>query len=399
MPVFHYKGVTQAGTAQKGQLEAPTEKDAVRVLRSQGILVSKIGTQMEIPLTQYFRQRIPMRERIIFTRQLAVMVRAGLPLIQALDALQEQTENQGMRKILAEIAQEVKGGTALSKAFEKYPKIFPPIYSNVVKSGEKSGKMEEVLENLANQLEKDYDLIAKVKGAMIYPIVVVSFLFVVILLVIFFILPQLQSLFEEMSSELPLATRILLGFSNYTRKYFLLIIGIFVIVFFLFRRYIKTPGGKMRWDIFKLHIPLFGPLAKKIYMARFTRILGMLILAGLPVLEALETVKDVITNSLYQQSFQYISEQVENGVPLSQTLKKDRNFPPLVSHLIAIGEQSGKMDYVLSEIASFYDKEVENTTRNLSSLIEPILMIVIGIGVAIIALSVLQPIYGLVEVM
>lgn len=396
MPQFHYKAITRQGENRQGQIEAADEKEAARLLRSDGLLVTDIGASKTLGFIHLFSGKVPLTERIIFTRQLAVMMKSGLPLVQAISALQEQTENKNLARILGKVNQDVKGGTALSKSLAKYPAVFPPIYTNVVKSGEKSGKMEEVLNNMADQLEKDADLIARVRSAMIYPAVVLVALLGVIFLIVFFIMPQLKSVFADLGGNLPLTTVILLGASDILRRYILFFIIGFIAAIILVKRWVATSTGRRSWDTAKMRIPVFGPLAKKIYMARFSRTLSMLIAAGLPMLDAIETVKGVINNVIYQQSFDTISKSVENGIPLSKALGHDKNFSPMVVHLVTIGEQSGNLDYVLGEIAKFYDKEVENTTRNLSSLIEPMLMVIMGIGVGFVVASVLSPIYNLV---
>jgi type IV pilus assembly protein PilC len=395
MPLFTYTGTTKSGTPAKGQITAETQKEATELLHRQHLIVTDIKTKNELHLIPSFGNKVPFKEKIIFTRQLAVMIKSGLPVVEALTALQEQTDSKNLSKIIGNVVQDIKGGTNLSQALAKFPTVFPPIYTNVVKSGEQSGKLEEVLLNMSDQLEKDYDLVARAKGAMIYPAIILTALIGVMFFISFFIIPQLNEVFSEMGGELPITTKILLKTSMALRQYAVFVfIGLSILAFIL-RRYIKTPSGQLVYDQIKLKAPVFGLLMKKLYMARFSRTMAMLISAGLPMLEVIKTSGEVINNAVYKKSFQTMADQVENGIQLSKILNEDKNFPPMVHHMISIGEQSGKLDYVLDQLATFFEKEVDNTTRNLSSMIEPLLMVVMGFGVGFVVISVMGPITNL----
>ena len=403
---FTYKAKNQDGQVSEGVIDAPSEDVAAKALHEKGLFVlevSKIGgatlksvtTDIKIP---FFSSRVPLKEKIIFTQQLAMMIKAGLPLVDAFVTLQEQAENKYFAGIITNIITDVKGGKPLSEAMSKYPNIFPKLYTAIILSGEKSGKLDEVLERLAQQLQKDYDLITKIKAAVTYPIVVVVALIGIVILMLVFVVPQLKTIFADMGAQLPLITRIVLGTSDLLRNFwYIWLIVIFGSIIGL-RFWARTPGGNFIWDRFKLKMPLIGPIIKKIYMARFARTTGTLVASGLPMLDIIATVRDVIGNQVYKRAFSNIATDIENGVAFSETLKKQKIFPSMIYHLVATGEKSGKLDYVLLSMADFFDKEVETTTQGLATMIEPILIIIIGAGVGLVVASVIMPIYSLVNV-
>lgn len=400
-----YSAKDQSGKIQAGVIDGPSETTAAKALHEQGLFVleiKKVGAELpglkgniQIP---FLSNRVPLKDKIIFTQQLAMMIKAGLPLMDAFAALQEQTENKYFSSAISEVAKEVKGGKALSETMAKYPKIFPKLYIAIVRSGEKSGKLDESLERLAEQLQKDYDLISKIKAAVTYPILVIVALVGIVIIMLVFVVPQLKSVFADMGAELPLVTRIVLGTSDLIRNFWYIWIIVIVGLILGIRFWAKTQAGGIIWDNLKLKIPLIGPLIKKIYIARFARTMGTLVASGLPMLEIIETIGQVLTNKVYQLAFGKISKDIENGIPLSSALKKQNIFPAMVYHLAAVGEKSGKLDYVMLSMATFFDKEVENTTANLATLVEPILIIIIGAGVGLVVAAVIMPIYSLVNV-
>lgn len=403
---FTYQAKNREGKLSSGVIDAPSESVAAKSLHEQdlfvlelkkmGASVSSISKELHLP---FLSHRVSLKDKIILTQQLAMMIKSGLPLLDAFAALQEQTENRYFSQIIGEISADVKGGKPLSESLAKYPKIFNTLYVSIISSGEKSGKLDEVLERLAEQLQKDYDLISKIKAAVTYPIVVMVALVGIVILMLIFVVPQLKSVFADIGAELPLTTRIVLGTSDIIRNYWYVWIIVIVGLYLAIRFWIKTPKGSLSWDRLKLKIPVIGPLIKKIYMARFSRTMGALIASGLPMLEVIETVKSVMPNKVYSQAFDRISEDIKNGKTLSETLKNQRIFPAMIYHLISTGEKSGKIDYIMLTMADFFDKEVENTTSNLSTMIEPILIIIIGAGVGFVVASVIMPIYSLVNVL
>lgn len=392
MPQYSYKAITKSGKKEAGVIEAASEEEASTNLHHQGLIVTNLKAAGAGNLSFSFSKKIPFKEKIIFTRQLSIMIKSGLPVVRALEALIEQSENLNLKKITSDVTQEVKGGAPLSKALSKFPDAFSPMFTNVIASGEKSGKLEEVLNNLADQQENDFEIVSKVKSAMVYPIVILCLLVAVILLVILYIIPQLSSVFGEMGGDLPATTKFLMDLSGILRKYYLIVLIIIGAFVFLMKKFVKTKSGEQLLDKIKIKFPVFGLLNKKLYIARFTRTMAMLIGAGLPMLEVIKTSGEVINNSIYAASIKKMSDDVENGTPLSKSMQGDKNFPPMVGHMISIGEQSGKLDYVLDQVAAYYEREVATMTKNLSSLIEPLLMVLMGVGVGFVAISVLGPI-------
>lgn len=397
---FIYSAKNQKGAEVTGKISAQNNKQALEMLKNQGLFVLKLDSgKSQIPLGNIsFRKKISLKDKIIFTKELAMMVRGGLALIEALNALEEQTENPSFKEAIAKIIDDVRGGMALSKAMAKFPKIFPRLYIAVTESGEKSGKLDQVLDRLADQLQKDYDLITKVKSAITYPIVIVCALIGVVILMLVFVVPKLKDIFSEMGVALPITTRILLGTSDFIVRFWYIVIVLIVGIYFAIRFWARSPKGGMTWDRFKIRMPIFGQLARKIYMARFTRTMATLVASGLPMLEIIDTVKEVVGNKVYKVAFEGISKDVESGVTLSKALKKQKIFPPMIYQMVSVGERSGKIDDVLLNIANFYDKEVEASTSNLASLIEPILILIIGAGVGLAIASIIMPIYSLVNV-
>jgi len=396
--IYQYE-IKLDGQLSKGEVEAGNEQEAANLLREKGGVVLSVAAKKEAgPLLSRLRSRISLKDKILFTKQLAVMIKAGLPLDQALQVLSEQIPSKAMGVVIREIARDVEGGISLSQSMVKHPNVFPTVYANLVKSGERSGKLEEVLFRLAEQQEKDYELISKVRGAMIYPSLIFVVLIGVMLIILLFVMPQIQKIFTDLDATLPLPTKLLLSTSAFARQWFLVLAGLLAAGVIGTRILVKrSPSALERWDRFKLKVPVFGSLLQKIAMARFTRTSATLITAGLPMLEILDTTADVMGNVVYRDAIKRTRTQVEAGIALSKALDHEQAIPKIISQVVAIGEKSGNLDFALANIADFYDKEVDGVTRNLSSILEPILMIVIGLGVGFVVISVISPIYNLVN--
>lgn len=400
MPIFSYTVKKAGSKPQKGQIESESLTEATKKLRADGFLILELregasqGRKLSIG---FLSKRVSLKEKIIFTRQLSVMIKAGLPIVKSLDALKRQTQQKYFKEVIESLSTQLKGGQTLSKAMMKYPKVFSEIYTAVVKAGEETGQLSEVLLNLADQQEKEADLIGKIKGAMIYPIIILLSLVGVAGLIVFFVLPSLEGIFADSGQELPFLTRMLLGTSTAIRKYFLIILPVMIASFYGMRLWFKTKTGRSFYDRLKISVPIFGSLTKKVYMARFSRTLAMLIKASLPILQSIRIIRKTISNVHYDAAFQRIDKLVESGKPLSTAIDREPLFPPMVSQLTSLGEESGTLEGVLLEIATFYDKEVDTTSKNLSTLLEPLLLIIMGVGVAFVVAAVLGPIYGLVQ--
>ncbi len=396
MPTFTYTAKDAAGKKQTGQIEADNVSSAGRILRERRLVPIRIVAGSG-GFTLFKRTKVPLKERIIFTRQLAVMIKAGLPAVKALEALHHQTNNKHFQKIILELIAQVKGGQPLSTTMMKYPKVFPEVYTAVIRAGEQTGQLADVLFNLADQQEKQADLISKVRGAMMYPAIIFIALIGVAFLIVFFVLPSLKTVFADFGAELPTTTKLLFTTSEILRNYFYIVAPIFIGLLYLLKLWFGRPRGRLVYDKLKIKLPVFGMLTTKVYMSTFSRTMSMLIKASLPIIEAIRIVQKTIDNKHYEAAFNRIVKEVESGKPLSAAMAKEPLFPPMVSQLTTLGEESGNIESVLQEITRFYDSEVENLTKNLASLIEPIMLLVMGIGVAFIVASVLGPIYKLVS--
>lgn len=396
MANFSYKAVSATDKKIRGIIKASSEEGARKLLERQQFTVISLEEQNKSGLSLNFLKRVSIKDKIIFTEQLGIMIKSGLSVTDALKSLQDETQNKYFAEAINDIRSQVESGTALSAALAAHPRIFPEVYIQVVKSGEVTGALDGVLNRLGLQLQKDYDLIAKVKGAMIYPIIVVTLLIGVMIVIVTYIIPKLKDVFAEAGSELPLSTRILLFISDGFIKYsWAMVIG--VILFIMVFRFMTRKGqGQIIWHTIKMKLPVFGPFTKKIIFARFTQTFSSLSGAGVPVLKIFETTQNITGNVVISNEIKSIAVDVKNGVPVSFAFRKSKHFPRMVSQLAAVGEKSGEMQDVFELLANFYEKDVDNMAKNLSAAIEPLIMIVMGLGVGFILISVLQPIYGLV---
>lgn len=398
MGSFRYVAYEQATrTKRTGLIEAESVGEANVQLRQSNLVPTKItaaGVRWKFSI---HRNKVSLKEKIIFTRQLSVMIKAGLPLLNALQALKKQSESEFFRRVLEDISTQVKGGKTLSQAMVKYPKVFAEVYLAVIKAGESTGQLSEVLLTLADQQEKEADLISRIRGAMIYPAVIMVALLGVVVLIVLFVIPSLKTIFADVGGSLPITTRILVGTSDITRKYWYIVFPGMIATVYALHLWFGTKSGGRVYDKLKIRLPIFGSLTKKLYIARFSRTLAMLTKASLPILEAIKIIRKTVDNVHYDEAFVRIERAVESGHPLSVAIEREPLFPPMVSQLTSLGEESGNLESVLLEVAKFYDKEVDTMSTNLTALLEPVLMIVMGLGVGFVVASVLGPIYGLVQ--
>jgi type IV pilus assembly protein PilC len=398
MPTFKF--VLRDGGVKpvKGSLDAPTYAEALSQLRKREGIIVELSEVKRAGLAKFFgRKGLNLKERIIFTEQLAVMLNAGITLLQALKSLEEEAQNKKAKKLFGALATELEGGTPFSKILEKYPESFSDVYSHMVKSAEKSGNLADILMKLTDQQRKEYDLKGKVKGALIYPAVVSVLMVGVITLVVTFVIPRLSSLFTETGTELPWTTKLILGLSDFMiTKWYILIIAIVGLVFGL--KWVgSTKKGRRILDTIKLKVPVIGNFTSKAIIARFAQTFSFLSTAGVPVLEIFETLKGVMGNAVYSDEIERIAREVENGTPLSTSLRKSKRFPAMVPQLVKVGEQSGDLAGMFKVLGNFFEKEVDTMAKNLSTILEPIIMIIMGAVIGFILVAVLQPIYGLIN--
>ncbi|NTU69344.1 type II secretion system F family protein [bacterium] len=403
MTQYTYKARDKEGNYAEGSIDASSREQVVDLLRKYELLPTVINEKAE--KGQIFSlsslRKVALKSKVVFSRQLATMIDSGLSIVQSLKILseQERKKNKKFSEIIDAIAAEIEGGTSFSAALKKHPKVFSPIYVSLVESGEISGKLDEVLDRLATQLEKDYDLRKKVKGAMMYPTFIIIAMVFAAGIVVTFVIPQLKTLFEESKSELPVITKILLKISDFMVSYWwVVILGLIGAVAGV-RYFLKSKFGRTFWDGFKIKIPVLGSFLKNIYMVRFTRTLSTLISSGLPILDSLKIVSDTVGNVIYKEEIESVARKVESGVALATPLEESKLFPTMVSHMIEVGEKTGNIDKMLARLASFFDNEVDNTVAALSTLLEPIILLVIALGVGVFVGAVLLPIYQLASAM
>lgn len=401
--LYKYLAKTIDGEERKGELEAGNEEELAAFVRKQGfILISakKIGEKQPfftIVSDFFFRLRgVPLEEKMIFARHLSVMISAGFPLVNSLAVLAEQTDNLVFKKTLLEVMDNIRKGNSFADSLKKYPNIFNDLFVNMIAVGETAGNLEEVLRVLADQMKKDHDIISKVKGAMIYPAVVVITMFGVGILMMVSVVPKLVQTFEEMKISLPASTKAILFISNILLNYYVYAIAGISILGYLFLKFIKTAKGKEILSQFLLNVPIFKKIVKKFNSARFSRTLSSLLKAGIPIVKALDIVSNTLTNKLYSESLVEAGIRVQKGENLSVVLANYKKiYPPMVYHMIKVGEETGTLSDVLKRLAEFYEEEVTDSMKNISGLIEPILMIFIGAIVGFFAVSMISPMYSM----
>lgn len=389
---------TATGKKVTDEIEAESEHGAAKLLQERGLTPIEITDKAakSSPLDRFLK-RVPSKDKVIFSRQLSTLINAGLPIVQSLNTVSGQTKNKTFQSVIAQVVADVEAGSSFSAALEKHPKIFNRVYVSLVGAGETSGTLDVALERLANQQEKDADIISKVRGAMIYPIIVLLVMGAVVIFMLTTVLPQVQNLYDGLPGvKLPLITKVLLTISHTLTHYWWAAIIVLVILGFLTSKWARTGPGKEVIDRLKMRAWPVGPLFVKLYMARFTRTGATLVGSGVPMLQMLSITAEAVNNVHISRSITAAAEKVKGGKALSESLEGDPNFPELVPNMIRIGEQSGALETMLGKSADYYEKEVDDQIRAISTLVEPVLMVVLGIVAFTIVAAVLLPIYGLV---
>ena len=389
---------TETGENVKAEVQAENEKAAAKLLVAQGLFPISIDIKDGAGMLAKagFGTHVGAKDRVIFTRQLSTLINAGLPLTQSLRTVSEQVQNKTLHEVVVAVVSSVEAGMSLSQAFAQYPKIFSDIYVSLVAAGESSGSLDKSLERIAMQQEKDAAIVGKIRSALIYPIIVLGVIAAVLVFMLTTVLPQVGGLYKDLHKPLPALTQILLAISNFIMHFWLLVIVALVGLFFALRSYVKTPGGRAVADRAKLNVPLFGKIFRKVYMARFARTLGTMLQSGIPMLEALRIVKNAIDNVHVEAVLEKSMQGVKGGKALSATLENEETFVKLVPQMIKIGEQSGAIDAMLDRVATYYENEVDEEVKNISTTIEPLLMVVLGVTVGGVIAAILMPVYSLV---
>lgn len=403
MPKFFYTAKhATTGETSGGEMEAKDEKSLAQDLRAEGLLLTSFKEeQKESTLQVQFFDRfkvVPLKEKMTFTRNLSVMVSSGLTVSRAVLNLSLQTKNKSFRKMLETVNGDLQSGKTLSEGLARYPTVFNELYVNMVYVGEVSGNLEQVLDILALQLEKENDLLSKVRGALIYPSVIVIAMIGIGVLMLVYILPKITGVFKDMNVQLPATTLAIMGLSDFLRQHSILSVIITVTVIGAVKVFAATVPGKRFFDFLFLHLPIVGNIIVKVNCARFARIYSSLLQSGVSVVNALTIVSKTLSNVYYKDILAEAIAEVQKGVELSKIIGKyEREFPLLVSQILSVGEETGKTEAVLQRLAEFYEEEVSQITKNMSSIIEPILMLAIGGGVGFFAVAMLQPMYSVLE--
>jgi type II secretory pathway component PulF len=395
---FDYSAKDGLGKEYTGVIEAETKELAIDTLRDRGLIVesveesAKAGTlAFEIP----FFNKIPIRDLVVFSRQFSVLMGAKVPVVTALKTVSRQTQNARFKKIVTEIAADVESGTPLSLAMSAYPKAFSDFFVNMIRSGETTGRLEEVMNYLADQMERDFDLMSKIKGAMIYPIFIVFGLVVVGFIMMVFVVPKLTSVLKESGAKLPWTTQTLIAVSSFFQHYAIQIAIAAVLAVIGLQYWIRTPRGRIIWDSAILWLPVFGPLLQRIYLVRFTRSFGTMLAGGVDVPGSLQICADIVGNAYYRDLILETRKEVLDGNSVTTVFIRSRRIPTMIPQMIGVGEETGRLQEVLERLTQFYSRELQNLVSNLVSAIEPLIMLVMGGAVGVMVSAIILPMYSL----
>src|SRR3989475_4994682 len=379
LPVWVWEGKTKSGETKRGEVEAADEASVQQRLRAMALTNVKIRKR---PMQFSFKLPgfggISQKDIVIFTRQFATMINAGLPLVQCLDILSGQLDNMAFREVLTKVKVKVESGSTLADALGEHPKVFDTLYVQLVAAGEIGGILDTILNRLAQYIEKNEKLKSKVKGAMVYPSVVLVVAVGVTVVLLLFVTPTFEKMFKDFGGAMPVPTQIVIDLSSWLQHYIGYLVASIIALVIAFRAWITWPRGREQWDAFVIRTPIFGPLVRKVAVARFTRTLGTMISSGVPILDALEVVAKTAGHTVVEKAIRYTKEKISEGKTIVQPLSETKVFPPMVVQMIGVGEATGAMDQMLTKIADFYDDEVDAAVSALTTLIEPVMMVFLG---------------------
>lgn len=395
---FSYKAKDQNGKYHSGIVEARDKKEAANLLREKGLFVINVSSSSGASFSSFSSfsfSRVSFNDIVNFTRQLATMITAGLTLSESLSILRLQVKNPSLLVAVTRIQEDVQGGKSFAESISKYPQYFSPIYRSLIQAGEASGKLDEVLSRLADNLEKSRDFRSKTRGAFIYPAVVLVGMLVVMFIMMTFVVPKLTTIYQDFGVELPTPTLILIAVSTFLASFWYLVLGGVALGIFLFRKWKATAQGMRTWDSFLLSIPVIGSLIKQSTLVEVTRTMAILVGAGIPILEAITISEGAVSNVLYKDALKNIDRQVEKGFSLGTLFSDNPLFPPILGMMVTVGEHTGKLDESLFKLSRYFESETENAVKALTTLMEPLIMVILGLGVGFLVLAVLMPIYSL----
>ena len=398
MPNFEYTAVTKEGKSVSGSVEASTKETLVETLHRQGLRPLLVKQKSNKGTLSFGKPKVKLKDLVMFTRQLSTMVSAGVPLTRSLVTLQTQTDNSYFKTVIGGITKDVEGGMTIGDSMAKYPNVFSEVYVNMVKAGEAGGILDEILKRLASQVEQEASMHKKIKSAMTYPVVIGTIAVFAFFGLMIFVMPKMAKIIKDLggpNAKLPVYSQFLLDMSGYMQKYAVPMFIIIGVVIYSIRRYIKTPKGKYKFHLLMLRTPIIKDILVKIAVARFARTFASLMSAGVSVLDALEVTGGAMGNKVLERDLQEAAKDVKNGKPLSEPIAASKYFPPIVSQMLAVGEETGQVDTILIKIADFYEEEVTTVIDGIASIIEPVMIILIGAMVGVIAASVMGPISSL----
>lgn len=398
MLTFYYEAKDRAtGKHIKSTVQADTEAVAYKLLIEQGYTPTKLHEQGKSEgLLGGLSNRIKTKDRVVFSRQLATLIGAGLPLAQSLHTVVDQTDNPRMKSVVQDILTSVEGGKSLAESFSKHPDVFDTVYIALVEAGETSGTLDKALERIAAQQEKDAEMMGKIRGAMIYPAIVLAVIMGVLVFMLFTIVPQVEKLYSDLNQQLPFISQVMVNTAKFLLNYWWIALPILGACIYFTVQYFKTEGGQRTSDALKLNVPLFGPLFRKLYMARFTRTGATLLSTGVPMLDALQICAKSVNNSFVAEEILRASEKVKNGKGLAESLENEEYMLKLAPQMIGIGEKSGRVDEMMAKTATVYENELDSAIRAISTIIEPVLMVVLAVVAGGMVGAILLPIYQLV---
>lgn len=397
MAKFTYSAKDRQGELRKGTIETSDAKQVVRLLTKRGLVPINIQEKnsTENSIISRYLHRVSFTDLVIMTRQLATMIESGLVLSDALEILVDQQDNKLFKAVLVDVSDDVKNGLDLASALEKHPDVFPQLYCSLVRAGEESGKLDTVLTQLATNLERDREFRGKVRGAMIYPVLVIGLMVVVMAIMMVFVVPRLVGFYTQSNIDLPLTTKILIGTSNFMSTFWWAIILMAIGAFFAFQRWVHTPSGHFTFDQILLKTPVVGRVVRGTALTNFTRTFGLLTHAGLPILDSINIVSNIVGNLVYRKALVDCYKGVERGLTLSTQLEQTLVFPKIVSQMIRVGEETGKVDQISFKLAEYFESETDNLVKNLTVIIEPAILVILGLGVGFMVVSLILPIYKL----
>lgn len=394
---FLYQARNREGQIKQGLVVAASPDKAERLLAENGLIIVELSQQAEsfLERLKFLQGTVKSKDLVLFSRQLATLISARVPILQSLRILENQIDSKRLVGIIRALIASIENGESLSLALSKTPEVFGNIYVSLVRAGEVTGSLDKSFTYLADQLEKEYELRAKIKSALTYPVFVVASLLTVGLLMFKFVLPKLTDVLKQQGGQLPSVSVALIAATDFFNAYWWLVLLILIGLIVGARVYISTAAGRYQWDRIKIYLPIFGDIFKKIYLARFSRNLSTLIAGGIPIITAFKIIAEIINNVIYRDAIMHSVDEITNGKGISEALVSGKLYPPLVTQMIKVGEETAQLDGILAKLAVFYEKEVDNKVSTLTTLLEPLIMVVLGLGVGLLVAGVLLPIYNL----